>query len=290
MRISPVSTAGFMRACSANTILSWVRSASTADCMSGYCSLAASARPSWPNARCTWPSDAEAAGCGSKLLKRCAQSGPSSAIMRRRTNAGPIGGACDCSCDSSCGVLGRQRLGDGGQQLRHLHDRPLEAAERRGQRRGVLAVVGVRPKCAGPQPGPPPRRRWCRPARSAPRAPRAGSVLRPCRRSRVRLLASGISGGRQPASRGQMRCGRCALRLCDGKRREGSARFVMPDRPLEVAPSAGRILSPSGHASPSWRWASRRSSPGAPRFMRWACSASRSPPIPAGARASCSAG
>ena len=45
-KISPVSIAGFMRACSANTTLSWVRSASTADCMSGYCSLAASAAPS----------------------------------------------------------------------------------------------------------------------------------------------------------------------------------------------------------------------------------------------------
>ena len=70
--------------------------------MSGYCSLAASARPSCATARCTWPSEADAAGCGSKLLKRAAQSGPSSAIMRRRTNAGPIGGACDCSWESSC--------------------------------------------------------------------------------------------------------------------------------------------------------------------------------------------
>ena len=43
-RISAVSIAGFMRACKANTTLSWVRSASTADCMSGYCSLAASRR------------------------------------------------------------------------------------------------------------------------------------------------------------------------------------------------------------------------------------------------------
>ena len=41
------------------------------------------------------------------------------------------------------GVFGRQSLGDGGHQLRHLHDRPLQAAERRRQRRRVLGVVAV---------------------------------------------------------------------------------------------------------------------------------------------------
>ncbi len=40
-------------------------------------------------------------------------------------------------------VLGGQRLGDGGQELRHLHDRPLEAAQRRRQRRRIRGVVAV---------------------------------------------------------------------------------------------------------------------------------------------------
>ena len=38
------------------------RSLSTALCMSGYCSFTASARPSSATARCTWPSEAAAAG------------------------------------------------------------------------------------------------------------------------------------------------------------------------------------------------------------------------------------
>ena len=40
-------------------------------------------------------------------------------------------------------VFSGQRLGDGRQQLRHLHDGTLEAAERGCQRRRILAVVGV---------------------------------------------------------------------------------------------------------------------------------------------------
>ncbi len=44
------------------------------------------------------------------------------------------------------GVFRRQRLGDGGEQLRHLHDRPLEAAERRGQRRGILVPLRIEPE------------------------------------------------------------------------------------------------------------------------------------------------
>ena len=40
-------------------------------------------------------------------------------------------------------VFGRQRLGDGGEQLRHLHDRTFEAAERRRQFGGVLRAVEI---------------------------------------------------------------------------------------------------------------------------------------------------
>ncbi len=48
-------------------------------------------------------------------------------------------------------IFRRQRLGDGGEQLRHLHDRPLQAAERGGQRRGILVAGGIEPK--QPPPG-----------------------------------------------------------------------------------------------------------------------------------------
>src|SRR5689334_20818327 len=74
----------------ANRICSCDRSASTADCMSAYCSLAASGEPSLACARWTWPSEAAAAGSCSKVAKRDAQSGPSSAIIRRLTKAQPI--------------------------------------------------------------------------------------------------------------------------------------------------------------------------------------------------------
>src|SRR5437763_1906993 len=74
------------------TSLSWLRSASTADCMSGYCSLQARRRPSRPTARWTWPSEAARAASRSKLAKRFCQSGPSSLAMRRLTNGQPIGG------------------------------------------------------------------------------------------------------------------------------------------------------------------------------------------------------
>ena len=40
-------------------------------------------------------------------------------------------------------VFRRQRLGDGGKQLRHLHDRAFEAAERRGQFGRVLGAVEI---------------------------------------------------------------------------------------------------------------------------------------------------
>ncbi len=39
------------------------------------------------------------------------------------------------------GVFRRQRIGDGGHELGHLHDRPFEAAERRRELDGVLAAV-----------------------------------------------------------------------------------------------------------------------------------------------------
>jgi hypothetical protein len=49
------------------------------------------------------------------------------------------------------GVFRRQRIGDGGHQLGHLHDRPFEAAERRRELDGVLAAVEREPE--QPRPG-----------------------------------------------------------------------------------------------------------------------------------------
>src|SRR5262245_51708227 len=46
------------------------------------------------------------------------------------------------------GVFGRQRIRDGGEELRDLHDRPFEAAERYSQFRGVAVTVEVEPEQA----------------------------------------------------------------------------------------------------------------------------------------------
>src|SRR4030067_1152772 len=64
--------------------MNWERLASTADGRAGSCSLAASARPSWLLARCTWPSEAEAAASCSNIANLDSQSGPRSAALRRR--------------------------------------------------------------------------------------------------------------------------------------------------------------------------------------------------------------
>ncbi len=46
------------------------------------------------------------------------------------------------------GIFGRKRLGDGGEKLRHLHDRALQPAERRGKRGGILVALGIEPEQA----------------------------------------------------------------------------------------------------------------------------------------------
>src|SRR5262245_50644850 len=51
------------------------------------------------------------------------------------------------------GIFGRQRFGDRGEELRHLHDRALQAAERGGKRRGVPVAFGIEaeePPCHDP--------------------------------------------------------------------------------------------------------------------------------------------
>ena len=109
--------------------------------MSGYCSLQASLVPSSAVARCTWPSEAARAASCSKLLYRPCQSGPNSPVMRRRTNGQPIAGAFDWSWISSRTYSSGKRVGDRGEQLRHLHQRPLDAAERGLQIGGMAPAI-----------------------------------------------------------------------------------------------------------------------------------------------------
>jgi hypothetical protein len=73
--------------------------------------LQASNRPSRAVARCTWPSEAAAAGVLSKALKRDGQPAPSSAVMRRLTKAQPMGGASDWSWASSAAYSGGNASG-----------------------------------------------------------------------------------------------------------------------------------------------------------------------------------
>ena len=119
-------------------------SASTAMSMSGYCSLQASARPSWPTARCTWPSEAAAAAASSKSRKRLS---PVRAELARHAPAHevrPHRRRLRLQADQLGDVLGRQGAWHGREQLRHLDHRPAQAAERRGelarQRRGLAGA------------------------------------------------------------------------------------------------------------------------------------------------------
>ena len=50
------------------------------------------------------------------------------------------------------GVFGRDRVGDGREQLRDLHERSLEAAQRRGELRRLLLVVLAAEQVAGAHP------------------------------------------------------------------------------------------------------------------------------------------
>ena len=47
------------------------------------------------------------------------------------------------------GVFRRHDIGDGGDELRHLHDRTLETAERRGELGGILGAVEIETEDAG---------------------------------------------------------------------------------------------------------------------------------------------
>ena len=44
------------------------------------------------------------------------------------------------------GIFGGERLGNGGEELRHLHDRAFEPAKRRGKSCGLAVAIRIEPK------------------------------------------------------------------------------------------------------------------------------------------------
>ena len=181
-------------------------------------------------------------GCRSKVSNRFCQPGPSSACMRRLTKAAPIGGASDLELLQLGGVFGRQQVGDGGEQLRDLHHRALQAAERLRQGRRVggalLRRTGGRRPSARRR-----RRRWRRLGHSGWRVRRSGWL--PDRS----LTSAGFQplprpGG--PARPRRARAGACCRwRPITGPvaRRSGGARAPSG---VEISPSPGaaRAMGP----------------------------------------------
>ena len=99
-----------------------------------------------------------------EIAKRLCQSGPSSPIMRRRTNGQPIAGAFDLELDQLADIFLGQRVGDRREQLRHLHQRPLDPAERRLQIGRVAPAIDRNAEIALARRAAPP----ARPSRSTP--------------------------------------------------------------------------------------------------------------------------
>ena len=112
------------------------RSASTAARCSGYCSLQARSRPSWqrrpgapgPARRRPRPRASKAAKL---LLPVRAELGRHAAADERPAHRRGVG----LQLGQFGRVLGRQGVGDGGEHLGHLHQRPLEPAQRLPQLR-----------------------------------------------------------------------------------------------------------------------------------------------------------
>ena len=136
--------------------------------MSGYCSLQAEfGSPPRLTARSNRPTDAAAAGFKSNSAKRSRQFG-SIALHRasagtRRPLVAPVTGASSVRRRNPLA-----RAGDGGQHLRHLHQRALHRAQGGSERLGVgLAAAPAQPVnaarsastgCAGAAARPTPRR------------------------------------------------------------------------------------------------------------------------------------
>ena len=173
LAISLVSITPSMRRWIANSQSSCCRSASTADCMSGYCSLAASGLPSSETARCTCPSEAAAAGLCSNSANFSCQPAPSSAIMRRFTKAQPIGGASLCSFCSSSTYSGGSRSGTVAISCATFMIGPFSppSAAARSERCGHGRARARQPGAANFAAT---DRHWRRRGHSAPRGPRSG--------------------------------------------------------------------------------------------------------------------
>ena len=111
--ISSVRIAGSKRWPIANTTLSWSRSASSAEAMSGYCSLQPpTSRPSRQDGVMDLAERGGERGLLVEALRTSpASPGPSSVAMRRFTKAQPIAGALACSCASSRAYSGGSASG-----------------------------------------------------------------------------------------------------------------------------------------------------------------------------------
>ena len=135
-----------MRRWRAKTNSSCCRSASTADCMSGYCSLQASGLAVL-RAR---PMDlAEGGGGGGVEIEGAEPALPLRPELRLHAaldEGRPHGRRLALQLLQLGGIFRRDEVGDGGEQLRHLHDRPFQAAERLGQHRRVGGIARIAPE------------------------------------------------------------------------------------------------------------------------------------------------
>ena len=231
-----------------NTSRSWLRSASTALSMFGYCSLQASLRPSGAVARWTWPSEAAAAASSSNSANRLAPAGPQlgrhAAAHERPAHRRRVG----LQLGELGGVFLGQRLRDRRQQLRDLHQRPLEAAERRPQLLGMRGAVDVDAEEARARE---PRRQ------AAHRAGHPGVAPHPSGERVLRPAA--VALGHAQRSR---RAGHLALELVDQRPR--SCRAPCPRSRGRRHRARTAPAAPCGAASRR-RAAARDSAPGSPR-------------------------
>ena len=136
------------------------RSAAIASATPGYCTLTATARSrplpgSRSNARCTWPIDAAAIGCGSHSTNTFSGGAPSSSVTTPAASSALIGGAFACSSRERLANRLGEAVVEVARHLPDLHQRALHLAEAVGDllRRPQLAFGIDRdpPLCRGEQ-------------------------------------------------------------------------------------------------------------------------------------------
>ena len=149
--------------------------------------------------------------------------------MRRLTNPQPIAGALRLKGAQRFGVLVRKAAGDRREQLRDLHQRSLEAAERAPELGGIPLPVGRHAEVALPRhargDAADPK---CRPARSGARA---RSACRPPDPACLKPSTFPLSGSGSVA---ETRSGSAA---------PGDNTPARPNNPSEPAPAAGPPLT-----------------------------------------------